>query len=150
MWYSTGAVKRERVSWVLRREVCTWFCFATCTRNRNEGNTKSGKTDVIPREKHTSENGGKGAASQPHTTTHGPAQTDSRGSRAVAHAGIGTWLQYNLLPLTPDPLPAPSASPGSLHDTALPPASSKPTAPSRHRKCKKCHFKEQNGVLTLP
>lgn len=25
MLYSTGAVKKDRVSWVLRREVCTWF-----------------------------------------------------------------------------------------------------------------------------
>ena len=30
-------------------------CFATCTHNRNEGNTKSGRMDVIPR-KHMSEN----------------------------------------------------------------------------------------------
>lgn len=64
---STGAVKKERVSWVLRREVCTWFCFATCTHNRDEGNTNSGRMDIIPR-KYMSENRkGCTSATQPHT-----------------------------------------------------------------------------------
>lgn len=58
--------KKKRVSWVLRREVCTWVCFATCTQNKNEGNTYSGQVDVIPW-KHTSENRkGCKTATQPH------------------------------------------------------------------------------------
>lgn len=46
----TRAVRKERVSWVLRREVCTWFGFATCTQTTNEGNTNSEeKIVIIPR-----------------------------------------------------------------------------------------------------
>lgn len=47
MLYSAGAA--NRVSWVLRREVCSWLYLATCTPNRNEGNTSSGQMDIIPR-----------------------------------------------------------------------------------------------------
>lgn len=107
MLYSTGAVRKERVSWVLRREVCTWFCFATsCTHTGNEGNTKSGRMDVIPR-KHMSVN--RKGCKQPHT---GQLRQTAGGAVAADDSGI----KCNLLYLTPDLLPS-----HSPRDTTLPP-----------------------------
>lgn len=69
MLNSSGAA--NRVSWVLRREVCPWFYLATCTPNRNEGNTISGQTAVIPRRhnrrqtSHTSRSRQQGQLCQP-------------------------------------------------------------------------------------
>lgn len=69
MLYSTGAVEKKRVSWVLRREVCTWFCFATCTHNRNEGKHRVGGRWTSFQENTCLKNRKKAASQpwQPHT-----------------------------------------------------------------------------------
>lgn len=138
----TGAVRKDRVSWVLRWEVCTWFCFATCTHDRNEGNTKSEKMDFIPR-KHVWK---QERLQVGHRTTHRPAQTDSRGSRALAETGIQTCVQWQCLLLNSWP---PTATPCPTRDTTLPPASYKPTASKRYRKYRKCGRKSMASKLFL-
>lgn len=89
MLYSTGAVEKKRVSWVLRREVCTWFCFATCTHNRNEGKHRVGGRWTSFQENTCLKKQKKGCKPAM-TTTHRPAQTDSRGSRVTAGTGRKT------------------------------------------------------------
>lgn len=90
----TGAVRKERVSWVLRREVCTWFGFATCTQTTNEGNTKSGeKMVVIPRKRMSENRGGCKPATQPHTgqfrrTAGGAVLRPTLGERLVCNCNL--------------------------------------------------------------
>lgn len=105
--YSTGAVKKKRVSWVLRREVCTWFCLATCTHNRNEGKKKEdgrhSKETCLKTEKSC-----KARATQPHT---GHLKTDSRGSQAEAQTAINTQTTLPSWPPTTPSHPWPPILP---------------------------------------
>lgn len=112
MLYSTGAVNKQRVSWVLRREVCSWFCLATCTQDRNEGRWTSFQGDTT--------------GCNPAAQAHRPAGTDRQGDLCRGYAALKT------APLGPSSLPS-TSRPASSHDTTPSPTSPSTSQSYRNR-----------------